>query len=87
MARYLLLILLALGTLAQAGTPSQSASVGQEDELTPAEMAKRQKRREELREMLKSPVEFVTTDVRQLSVQERSEMRQQMRQQRSGPSR
>ena len=87
MARYYLLIVLVLSSLAQAGTQSQTVAVGQDEELTAAEMAKRQKRREELREVLKSPVEFVTADVRQLSVQERSEMRQQMRQQRSGPSR
>ena len=87
MSRYLLLIVLVLSSLAQAGTQSQTVAVGQDEELTAAEMAKRQKRREELREVLKSPVEFVTADVRQLSVQERSEMRQQMRQQRSGPSR
>ena len=87
MARYYLLIVLALSSLAQAGTQSQTVAVGQDEELIAAEMAKRQKRREELREVLKSPVEFVTADVRQLSVQERSEMRQQMRQQRSGPSR
>jgi hypothetical protein len=87
MARYYLLIVLVLASWAQAGTSNQNVVVGQEDELTAAEAAKRQKRREELREMLKSPVELVTADVRQLSVQERSEMRQQMRQQRSGPSR
>jgi len=87
MARYYLLIVFVLSSLAQAGTQSQTVAVGQDEELIAAEMAKRQKRREELREVLKSPVEFVTADVRQLSVQERSEMRQQMRQQRSGPSR
>jgi hypothetical protein len=87
MARYVLLILLAWSSLAQAGPQTPTVAVGQEDDLTAVEAAKRQKRREELREMLKSPVEFVATDARQLSVQERSEMRQQMRQQRSGSSR
>jgi hypothetical protein len=71
---------------AQALDARQSTAAEQGSEMSPAEQAQRQKRRENLREATKFPVETVPPIVRQLSPQERWELREQLRQQRQDGS-
>ena len=76
------LLLLPLSGLTHAQTHIQVTNAVQEEDVSPAELARRLKRREELRESLKMPVESTAPVTRQLSLQEKSEMRQQLRLQR-----
>jgi len=68
-----------------AQTQSRTATKVQEEEVLPSDQAKRMKRREELRAMVRSHLESTGSEIRQLSVQERTEMRQQVRQQNAKP--
>lgn len=77
-----IMFLLPLSCVTHAQTHIQVTGAVQDEDLSPAELAKRQKRREELRESLKVPVESTAPVTRQMSLQEKSEMRQQLRQQR-----
>jgi hypothetical protein len=67
---------------AQALDARQNNGAPQGSDTTSSEQAQKQKRRDNLREVTKLPVEDVAPSVRQLSPQEKLELRQQLRQQR-----
>ncbi len=71
---------LAVAALAQDARPKPRFFT--EAESAQLEQAKRQKRREDLREALLLPVADAPAENRQLSPQARAELRQQLRQQR-----
>lgn len=67
---------------AQALDARQSSGVAPVGDAWLAEQAQKQKRRDNLREATKLPVEGAAPGARQLSPQEKLELRQQLRQQR-----
>ena len=79
MLRFALFIALVLSCEAQAGGGRHIGGVSQDGDASAAELA--QKRRMVLREALKQPVEDASLPARQLSAQQRAELRQTLRQQ------
>jgi hypothetical protein len=78
-----LILLLALSWSAHALDARVGAAAATDSNESAAEQAQKQKRRDVLREALKLPVADVpSAPVRQLSSQEKAELRQQLRQQR-----
>jgi hypothetical protein len=80
-----LLSLLAYAVVAPAQDARPKSRFLTEADTAQLEQAKRQKRRDELREALLMPA--APAESRQLSPQEKAELRQQLRQQRSDPPR
>jgi hypothetical protein len=80
-----LTILLALSFNAHALDARPLANVVQNANVSVEEQTVKQKRRDGLRDAFKIPVEEVPATSRQLSAQEKAELRQQLRQQRLDP--
>lgn len=80
-----LIPLLLLCWNAQALDARQVGSAGQGSD-TAAEQAQKQRRRDNLREATKLPMEDAPSTVRQMSPQEKWELREQLRQQRQDGS-
>jgi hypothetical protein len=83
---FVLLLALVLCCDAYALNARPNGSASPDTDASAADMAAKQKRRDVLREALKLPVEFVPGNTRQLSAQEKAELRQQLRQQRLEPN-
>lgn len=79
---FVLLLFLAVGWCAQVQAGSVKTPVPDED-IVLLDQAQAQKRRDTLRETLKVPVQENNASDRQLSAQQKAELRQQVRQQRS----
>jgi hypothetical protein len=79
---FALTILLALSLNANAREAHPAAGVTPEANVSLSEQALKQKRRDGLREAFKLPVEGVPAPSRQMSAEEKAELREQLRQQR-----
>ena len=81
MLHFALFIALVLSCAAQARDNRPAGGAAQDGDGHAAELAQREQRRVVLREALKLPVEDAPATARQLTAQQRSELRQQLRQQ------